>query len=111
VRIVRLSTIALLEQNLRTKNTSQRPRLTAEESLRVFCQLLQLSKSFGLGYRPRAFRAWRSVRISRTEIKNPASSAGPIRLHTVRKRLRAMLDSVLSGIRNWPHSEPTGVAR
>jgi hypothetical protein len=47
VRIVRLSTIALLEQNLRTKNTSQRPRLAAEESLRVFCQLLQLSKSFG----------------------------------------------------------------
>ncbi len=70
------------------------------------CQLLQLSKSFGPGYRPERSAPGGTFENLRTEIKNPASSAGPIRLHTERKRLRAMLDSVLSGIRNWPHSSP-----
>ena len=50
-------------------------------------------------------RARRSPRLDRgRKTKNPASSAGPIR-HPDR-RIRAMLDSVLSGIRNRPHFVP-----
>ena len=50
-------------------------------------------------------RARRSPRLGRGhKTKNPASSAGPIR-HPDR-RIRAMLDSFLSGIRNRPHFVP-----
>jgi hypothetical protein len=50
--------------------------------LGVFCQLLQLSKSFGPGYLPERSAPGETFENLRTEIKNPASSAGPIRLQT-----------------------------
>jgi len=50
--------------------------------LGVFCQLLQLSKSFGPGYFPERSAPGETFENLRTEIKNPASSAGPIRLQT-----------------------------
>jgi len=95
-----LSTIRSLEQICGLKSRRNSPRLASRRTASRFCQLLQLSKSFGPGYRPERPAPGGTSEKFRTEIKNPASSAGPIRLQTVRKRLRAMLDSVLSGIRS-----------
>ena len=97
---------SLSRTNLRTKIASQSSPTEVGEFASRFCQLLQLSKSFGPGYRPEHSAPGGTSENFRTEIKNPASSAGPIRLHIMRKRLRAMLESGLSGIRSWPHFEP-----
>jgi len=50
VRIIRLSTIRSLEQNLRTTRVATRSNFGTNRT--AFCQLLQLSKSVGPGYRP-----------------------------------------------------------
>jgi len=69
------------------------------------CQPIQLSKNnvSGIAEPPRSRRDVRPcVKQDAKQIKNPASSAGPIRPHKL-GRLRAMLDCFLSGIRNRPH--------
>jgi hypothetical protein len=89
--------VLYLEQNLWIFVATLPPGASRRQTS-VACQLIQLSKSFG-SRRSVSRLAKRSKH--RTEIKNPASSAGPIRLH--RRRIRAMLDKILTCIRNRPH--------
>jgi hypothetical protein len=73
--------------------------------LRV-CQLLQLSKSFGPGHCPERSAPGGTFENFSNRNKKPGVERRANPPANKRKRLRAMLDSVLSGIRNWPHFEP-----
>jgi hypothetical protein len=65
-----------------------------------------LSKSFGPDS-VRAFRAWRNVRkIFEPKNKKPGVERRANPPVNKLKRLRAKLDSILSGIRSLPHFEP-----
>jgi len=97
---------SLSRTNLRTKIASQSSPTEVGEALRVFASFFSCQRASALGNPQSVPRPAERPKILRTEIKNPASSAGPIRLPNKRKRLRAMLDWILSCIRNRPHFEP-----
>jgi len=78
-----LSTIRSLEQNLRTKKASHSFRQKVGAKRLAFLPASSVVKEPRPWVPPRAFRAWRNVRKHfEPKIKNPASSAGPIRLQT-----------------------------
>jgi hypothetical protein len=105
VRIIRLSTIRSLEQICGLNRVAIRPDKTGANYF-AFCQLLQLSKNFGPEHCPKRSAPGGTFEYVRTENKKPGVERRANPPANKHKRLRAMLDSILSGIRNWPHFEP-----
>jgi hypothetical protein len=80
VRIIRLSTIRSLEQNLRTKTPGNPTDRNRVGTLGVLASFFSCQRALALGAAQSVPRPAERPKIIRTEIKNPASSAGPIRL-------------------------------
>ena len=93
VRIIRLSTIRSLEQNLRT--TTRCKSFQLRNGLPRVCQLLQLSKSATPGYRPGRSAPGETFEDFRSENKKPGVERRANPPAKERKRFRAMLDSII----------------